>query len=247
MAGDAEDPWTREVLGSSACYVLPRISPDGAEFMLTTPFSCRSSPIPLEPKQYPGFVADDVDGNGKCLLMRQADPAGPFKASDADPRIMVQRQPHERDPNTTYYRLWPEGSYRDYDGANQRIAPGAAFSLDANRQYPYNFAPEGEQRGAGDLPGHLPQVRAAFEAITARPNISMLMNYHTYGAMVIRPPEEELGADFGAYDALTRLGCELTGYAPVVLSNAWMHGLASPSPAPPPPRALPRLRAEGSS
>ena len=51
MAGDAEDPWTREVLGSSACYVLPRISPDGAEFMLTTPFSCRSSPIPLEPKQ----------------------------------------------------------------------------------------------------------------------------------------------------------------------------------------------------
>ena len=42
--------------------------------------------------------------------------------------------------------------------------------------------------------------------------------------MVIRPPHEELGADFGAYDALTRLGCELTGYAPVVLSNAWMHG-----------------------
>ena len=51
MTGDAADPWTREVLGSSACYVLPRISPDGAEFMLTTPFSCRSSPIPLEPKQ----------------------------------------------------------------------------------------------------------------------------------------------------------------------------------------------------
>ena len=50
------------------------------------------------------------------------------------------------------------------------------------------------------------------------------MNYHTYGAMVIRPPEDELGPDFGAYDALTRLGCELTGYAEVVLSNKWMHG-----------------------
>jgi hypothetical protein len=45
-----------------------------------------------------------------------------------------------------------------------------------------------------------------------------------YGAMVIRPPEEELGADFGAYDALTELGCALTGYAKVVLSNEWMHG-----------------------
>jgi hypothetical protein len=42
--------------------------------------------------------------------------------------------------------------------------------------------------------------------------------------MVIRPPEEELGSDFGTYDALTQLGCDLTGYAPIVLSNAWMHG-----------------------
>ena len=73
------------------------------------------------------------------------------------------------------------------------------------------------QRGAGDTPGNLSQVTAAYEGITARENISMLMNYHTYGAMVIRPPEDELGSDFGAYDALTRLGCELTGYAPIVL------------------------------
>jgi murein tripeptide amidase MpaA len=221
---DAGDAWTREVLGTSTVYVVPRISPDGAEFMLTTPFSCRSSPVKLESKEYPGFIADDVDGNGKCLLMRQEDSAGPFKASAKDPRIMVQRLPHERDPSVKYYRLWPEGVYRDYDGATQRVAPGAAYSLDANRQYPFNFAPEGEQRGAGDLPGHLPQVRAAYEAITARPNIAVLMNYHTYGAMVIRPPEDELGSDFGTYDALTRLGCELTGYAEVVLSNKWMHG-----------------------
>ena len=39
--------------------------------MLTTPFSCRSSPVRLEPRDYPGFVADDVDANGKCLLMRK--------------------------------------------------------------------------------------------------------------------------------------------------------------------------------
>ena len=35
------------------------------------PFSCRSSPVRLEPRDYPGFVADDVDANGKCLLMRK--------------------------------------------------------------------------------------------------------------------------------------------------------------------------------
>ena len=221
---DAADSWTKAVLSTSTVYVLPRMSPDGAEFMLTTPFSCRSSPVTLEPTDYPGFVADDVDGNGKCLLMRQPDPAGPFKASSEDPRIMVQRLPHERDPDAVYYRLWPEGLYRDYDGATQKVAQGAAFSLDANRQYPFNYEPEGAQRGAGNLPGHLPQVQAAIEGIVSRPNIAVLMNYHTYGAMVIRPPEDELGADFGVYDALTRVGCELTGYAQVVLSNQWTHG-----------------------
>ena len=64
----------------------------------------------------------------------------------------------------------------------QAAAPGDAYGLDANRQYPYNYSPEGQQRGAGELPGHLPQVRAAYEAITARPNIAALMNYHTVRA-----------------------------------------------------------------
>jgi murein tripeptide amidase MpaA len=201
---------------------VPRISPDGAEFMLTTPFSCRSAPIKMDPLDFPGFIADDVDGNGKCLMMRKQDPTGAFKASEQDPRIMVARLPHER--GGTYYRLWPEGTYRDYDGATQHAAPGAAYGFDANRQYPFNFSPEGMQRGAGDTPGNLSQVTAAIRALTKRENISMLMNYHTFGAMVIRPPEDELGSDFGAYDALTQLGCELTGYAPVVLSNQWMHG-----------------------
>jgi murein tripeptide amidase MpaA len=189
---DAEDEWTRAVLAEAACLVVPRISPDGAEFMLTTPYSCRSSPVQLDPLDFPGFVADDVDGNGKCLLMRQEDPAGAYKASEQDPRIMVQRLPHER--GGTYYRLFPEGSYRGpYDGTTQRVAPGAAYSLDANRQYPFNYEPEGGQRGAGDLPGHLPQVRACYEAIAARPNIAMLMNYHTYGLQHIRPSAAHCG------------------------------------------------------
>ena len=66
---DAEDEWTRAVLAEAACLVVPRISPDSAEFMLTTPYSCRSSPVQLDPLDFPGFVADDVDGKAPAVVV----------------------------------------------------------------------------------------------------------------------------------------------------------------------------------
>ena len=110
-----------------------------------------------------GFVADDINGDGACVLMRKPDPAGSAKVSSKDPRIMVSREPHERGTGgTTYYRLWPEGHYRDYDGHTQKSAPG--YNLDLNRMSPYQYAPEGMQSGAGSLPGMLPQGQAVYEA-----------------------------------------------------------------------------------
>ena len=69
---------------------------------------------------------------------------------------MLQREPHETDETTTYYRLVPEGVFKDYDGQHQSAAP--AFSLDLNRQFPYQWASEGTQAGAGSFPSHLPQA-----------------------------------------------------------------------------------------
>lgn len=173
---DSGDPSMTDMVSSSTIYVLPRISADGAEYMLTTPYSCRSSPVLLDPLETPGFVADDIDGNGACVLMRRPDPAGTTKLSDDDSRIMVQRAPHERgDSDSTFYRLWPEGQYRDYDGSTQKSAPG--YSLDLNRMSPYQYAPEGVQSGAGPMPGFLPQGQAVYEALVARNNITTLQSY----------------------------------------------------------------------
>jgi hypothetical protein len=74
---DAEEAQMVEMIATSTVYVLPRISADGAEYILTTPYSCRSSPVLLDPDYLPpGFVADDVDGNDLCVTMRQKDPSG---------------------------------------------------------------------------------------------------------------------------------------------------------------------------
>ena len=160
---DQGDTATKRLLASSTVYVLPRISPDGSEYMLTTPYSCRSSPVLFDPSDTPGWVAQDVDDNNACLLMRMEDPAGDTKCSDIDPRIMLQREPHESgDDGTTYYRLIPEGVFREYDGVCQTAAP--AFSLDLNRQFPYQWAAEGVQTGAGNFPSHLPQAQHGQES-----------------------------------------------------------------------------------
>jgi murein tripeptide amidase MpaA len=199
----AGDAWVKDVLATSTVYVLPRISADGAEYMLTTPYSCRSSPVlPPTSAELPGFEPDDVDGDGCVRMMRQVDPSGGYKCSRLDPRMMIQRLPHERDPAETYYRLFPEGSYRDYDGFTQAAAD-TAFSLDLNRQWPYRYAPEGEQAGAGPYPGYLPQARHCWEAVTRRNNICTLQSYHTSGRMLLRP--DPIPADAGVYQVRRHL------------------------------------------
>eukprot|EP01047_Picozoa_sp_COSAG01_P056473 COSAG01_NODE_6408_length_3682_cov_400.192297_3_plen_149_part_01 len=59
-AWDDGEARTRSLLGACTVYVLPRISADGAEMYLTTPHSCRSSPMMWpEPQPSPGLQPKD--------------------------------------------------------------------------------------------------------------------------------------------------------------------------------------------
>ena len=212
---DAGDPVMADMIATSTVYVLPRISADGAEYMLTTPYSCRSSPVLLDPDYLPpGFVADDVDGNDLCVLMRQKDPSGTVKVSELDPRIMVQRNPQEREIEGDFYRLYPEGKFRDYDGFTKKPAP--AFSIDLNRHSPYEYKPEGGQAGAGPLPMYLPQGRAVYEALVARNNVATLQSYHTSGRMILHNSPTVTGGDAPIFEALSKMGEKATGYKQVI-------------------------------
>lgn len=119
-------------------------------------------------------------------MMRQKHPAGAFKKSAAEPRLMLPREPDDDDDDGEYYRLLPEGEYLDYDGFTQGI--GSRWGFDANRQFPSAYRPEGEQGGAGPHPMYLPEIDAVVRAITARNNICTIQSYHTYSAVVLRPP-----------------------------------------------------------
>ena len=220
---EAEEPRARTLLATSTVYVLPRISADGAELYLTTPHTCRSSPMFFpEPEPSPGLQPKDMTGDGELLLMRIPHSAGSFKASSKDARLMLPRAPDDDllldDDDTTYYRLLPEGEFLEYDGFEQTI--GSRWGLDANRHFPHAYRPEGTQNGAGPHPMFLEEIDAVVKAITARNNICTIQSYHTYAAVVLRPPingtdNDMAQDDLASFKALDLRAEATTGYPAV--------------------------------
>jgi murein tripeptide amidase MpaA len=116
------DATLTRILDRSTIYLLPRISVDGAERYLTTPYSLRSS-TRLYPyaEERDGLYPEDINGDGLILQMRLKDPNGAWKCSDKDARIMRRREIDEE--GGTYYHLLSEGLIRPRGAA----APGPGY------------------------------------------------------------------------------------------------------------------------
>ena len=207
-------------LDTRCFYVVPRLNPDGAELaMAERPVYVRSS-TRAYPRvdQQDGLVASDIDADGRVLTMRVPDPNGAWKIYADDPRIMVPREPDD-DGGGSSFRLLPEGLIENYDGVLVKNAP-ALMGLDMNRNFPIEWRPENEQRGAGPYPTSEPEIRAAVQAIVDRPNICGYIAYHTYAGVHLRPygtlPDEKLPTDdLRIYKLIGKKATELTGYPAV--------------------------------
>jgi murein tripeptide amidase MpaA len=211
-----DDDVTR-CLDTRVFYVCPRLNPDGAELALAdVPKIIRSStrPYPHDEEPVAGLKRADVDGDGRVLTMRVADPNGPWKISERDPRLMVRRDPAET--GGAYYRLLPEGTIENWDGVTFRLQPKKE-GLDLNRNFPASWRQEHEQFGAGPFPTSEPEVRTAAQFVTSHPNITGAVLFHTYSGVLLRPyshrADDTLPAeDLWTYQKLGAKGTELTGY-----------------------------------
>ena len=206
-------------------YVLPRISPDGAEEVLKRGRYVRSSPVDDRiHKGHAHWVSEDIDGDGHTGYMRVLDPDGELVELRGDdgvplvPAVMVARMPEDVGP---CYRLYPEGRIANFDG---RTIPAPNFLsdnlYDFNRNFPYTWAPEPQQVGAGPYPGSAPETRAVLDFATAHPNIMVWLNLHTFGGVLIRPlgdkPDAKMDAgDLGIYEQVEAWMTEHTGYPTV--------------------------------
>jgi hypothetical protein len=214
----AGDPTITRALRSRTFYVVPRVNPDGAEWVLADrPRFRRSSvrPWPLaDAHRWPGLHAEDVDGDGRILQMRFSDPDGPWIAHPDDERLMIPVPPIGVGADVPRYRVLDEGTIEDFDGFDVPSAP-APEGLDLNRNFPAGWG--AKVPGAGDHPLSEPEIDALVRAIVARPNICGFNAYHTSGGVILRPsstqPDSKLPpGDVWTWKQLAAIGTELTGY-----------------------------------
>jgi len=208
-----------EALRETLFYVVPRISPDGAEAVMKTGRYVRSSPADARRhKGHPYWEAHDFDGDGRMGYMRQACDDGELVELPEAPGVMVPRMPEDPPP---YYKLYPEGRIVNYDG---RRVPDPYFlsdnQYDFNRNFPYQWAPEPEQVGAGDYPGSAPETRAILDFSIAHPEIFAWINFHTFGGVFIRPlgdkPDHKMDQDdLAVFRQVEAWAKEHTGYPTV--------------------------------
>lgn len=167
-------------------YVLPRMSPDGAERVLGSGAWVRSNPRDGRlGRAAPYWRAADVDGDGQARMMRREDPAGDFVRSPDDPDLMLARRIEDPGP---YYALYPEGIIEGWDGFTVPMPDFLSDNeTDMNRNFPYDWAPEPKQRGAGPFPTSEPESRAVTAFAVRHPNIFAWLNLHTFGGVYIRP------------------------------------------------------------
>jgi len=215
LHGYGEDERITHALDTRAFYVIPRVNPDGPEAVLADGRWRRSSLRPY-PREEPedGLHREDVDGDGRVLMMRMRDRNGHWKAHADDSRLLIARRADDVDGE--FFRVFPEGTIKNWDGVNVKIAP-VFEGLDLNRNWPADWAPEGEQAGAGPYPGSEPETRALIQAIVDRPNIAGYLGYHTFSGVHLRPysarsDDEYPTADLRAYQLMGEEATRLTGY-----------------------------------
>ncbi len=209
LAGAHEGIDDAKLLREVVFYVIPRLNPDGAEFALQTGGEIRSR---IEERREPNCLYQhDVDGDGAIVDMRIEAPDGPMKPMESDPRLLIPREPGDRDG--PFYHVYPEGLIADWDGGEFRWC---ARGHDFNRNWPANWHQEHEQYGAGDYPFSEPEMRALAEFVYGRENLFGVLGFHCGSSAVLMPPsggslEGIPEADLRNFRRLGERAAELTG------------------------------------
>ncbi len=225
-----EDAEATRLLDTQVFYVLPRINPDGAEMSLTPPYEnwCGNGRYTPQTAREHGLIAEDVDGDGFLAWMRVPDSKGEWKKSPGNPDLMVQRAPGEE--GGEYFRLYPEGVVRDHV-PGEDVVVEKPFDGNMNRNFPANWSRE--EYGAGEFPLSEPEAAGMARFLLDHPNICGMCAYHTHGGVILRPsmtrPDSAMSArDLNLYQAIGKLGTEITGYPTISIYEGFTPDKSKP-------------------
>ena len=189
----------REAALHGLYYIIPRVSPDGADEVLTVGRLSRSAPR-RRPQRGggPRWIRGDIDGDGRIRQIRMRHPAGELVQLPSHPHVLVPRTIQDEGP---FFKVFPEGCIEDFDGSTVPFPHTLSDNdSDFNRNFPFDWS--GGHDGAGHFPGWEPETRALIEFATRCPHIFAWLNLHTFGGIFIRPPFSESAHEVAREDLL---------------------------------------------
>ena len=224
LTGYGEDKVITKILDRMTIYVVPRISPDGAETYLTTPYSIRSVNRVHNPEKG-GIRSEDLEGDGVIRMMRIPTPYGAWKKDKDDSSIMAKRDPGDADGE--FYDIYAEGNFEAFDGDENLKEKKEDWSLDFNRNYPYGWFPENRQAGAGKYPLSNPETKAMADWVIEHPNIGGVSTNHTSGGIILYPPGTRPSTavsekDINQFIEIANMGKEELGYEPLNIYDSFI-------------------------
>ncbi len=220
-----EDDTVTKLLDTTTVYIIPRVTPDGAETYLSTPYMLRSANRDYLPEEG-GIKAEDLDDDGVMRMMRIKTPYGAWKKDAKDPSVMIKRDPS--DTEGEFYDIYTEGVLEAFEGDENLKTKKASWGLDFNRNFPLGWWPDYRQPGAGKYPLSNPECKALADFVLAHPNIGGAAIGHTSGGLLLYPPGTKASKTAPSFDIkvmkeIAEMGKQELGYKPMNIFDSFIH------------------------
>ena len=211
-----------KVLDNNTIYVIPRVSPDGAETYLSTPYSLRSVNREYLSKEG-GIKSEDIDNDGVIRMMAIPSIYGAWKKDPNNPDSMLKRSPSDDDGE--FFDIYPEGILEEC-GENLKLKK-ETWGLDFNRNFPFGWFSDSRQPGAGKYPLSNIETKAIVDFVLDHPNIGGAAIGHTSGGIILYPPGTKKAKDAPFNDIkslkeIAKMGEEELGYKPMNIFDSFM-------------------------
>ncbi|MDP2915279.1 MAG: M14 family metallopeptidase [Candidatus Aminicenantes bacterium] len=174
----------KQRLDNSVIYILPRINPDGAEFMWAPlKWARRTNTRPFDDDNDGRIDEDgpvDLNKDGLITVMRVKDPNGDYIIDPDEPRLMRKADPKKGERGE--YAIYREGIDQDKDGFIGEDGPGG---VNVNRnfmhEYPYTKTEAGRYMVSES------ETRAVLEWMLAHRNVAAILTFGESDNLIVPP------------------------------------------------------------
>ena len=180
----ASNPNVRQRLDNSVIYIMPRVNPDGAEFMWAPLKSARRTNVKPYDDDNDGRLDEDgpldLNKDGFLTVIRVKDPNGDYIIDPEEPRLMKKADPKKGERGE--YAIYREGVDQDKDGFIGEDGPGGVnINRNFMHEYPYFKAEAGRYMVSES------ETRAVLEWIVAHRNVAAILTFGESDNLIVAP------------------------------------------------------------